>query len=230
MPLDPTPILESVSKTHFSEALSFAARLYGRVLLRDLRSHTTIRMFCGALAMALREARRDPESANAMCRNLGIKGKRLEVRVTRLIAGRRNRQRQDQIARWANAAAYVADPPNGDAAPDDWREATRYITRRGGIRRLSNLYSQRGRQERGVTTIDRTFMPMDASGFYDEPGENSTCEWFTPAYVFAALGCDFDLDPASPGRAQGVDRKLGPAVITPLTSTSYRSSTRSPRA
>src|SRR5438045_54357 len=114
MPLDSTLTLESVSKTHFSEALAFAARLYGRVLLRDLRSHTAIRMFCGALAVAVREARRDPETANALCRKAGIKGKRLEVRVTRLIAGRRNRQRQDQIARWAHAAAYVAHPLNGD--------------------------------------------------------------------------------------------------------------------
>src|SRR5436853_21875 len=143
MPLDSTPILESVSKTHFSEAFDLAARLYGRVLLRDVRSHTAVRMFCGALAAAVREARHDPETANAMCRKVGIKGKRLEVRVTRLIAGRRNRQSQDQIARWANAAAYVAHPLNGDVVPQDWREAARYITRRGGIRRLSNLYAQR---------------------------------------------------------------------------------------
>src|SRR5205814_9082007 len=151
------------------------------------------------LAVAVREARRDPETANAMCRKLGIKGKRLEVRITRLIAGRRNRQRQDQIARWANVAAYVAHPLNGDGAPENWQEAARYITRRGGIRRLSNLYAQRRGASGIASAIDRKFLPMDGVGFYDEPGENSTCEWFTPAYVFAGLGCTFDLDPASPG-------------------------------
>lgn len=197
MPLDSTLNLESVSKTHFfTSAVDLATRLYGRVVLRDLRSHTAIRMFCGALAIVVREARRDPETANAVCRKLGIKGKRLEVRVTRLIAGRRNGQRQDQIARWANAAAYVAQPPNGDVASNDWREAARYIARRGGIRRLSNLYAQRG----PIGDLDHDFLPMDGTAFYDPYGEHSTCEWFSPAYLFVAMGCTFDLDPASPGR------------------------------
>jgi DNA N-6-adenine-methyltransferase Dam len=194
---DSTLNLESVSKTHsFAGALDFASRLYAHVVLRDLRSHTAIRMFCGSLAIAVRAARREPETTNAMCRKLGIKGRRLEVRVTRLIAGRRNGQRQDQIARWANAAAYVARPLNGDEAPGDWREAARYIARRGGIRPLSNLYAQRTRGG----AIDHTFLPMDGTAFYGVAGDNSTYEWFTPEYVFIAFGCTFDLDPASPGR------------------------------
>jgi hypothetical protein len=109
MPLDPatTVIRQSVSKTHFlSEALDFAGRLYARVGVRDMRSHTAIRMFVASLAV--REAQRDPQTANAACRKARIKSKRLEVRVARLITGRRNRIRQDQIYRWANAAAYVA--------------------------------------------------------------------------------------------------------------------------
>jgi hypothetical protein len=28
---------------------------------------------------------------------------------------------------------------------------------------------------------------------------NTTAEWYTPRYIFDALGCRFDLDPASPG-------------------------------
>lgn len=133
-----------VSKTHpFTDALGFAAKLYGRVLLRDMRSHASLRMFVSALAMAVREARRDPEIANAACRKVRIKAKRIEVRVTRLAAGRRNSTRQDQTARWANAAAYVAHPPNGDEPPLDWRAAARYIAKRGGIRRISNLYANR---------------------------------------------------------------------------------------
>jgi hypothetical protein len=27
----------------------------------------------------------------------------------------------------------------------------------------------------------------------------TTCEWYTPKYIFDAMGCQFDLDPASPG-------------------------------
>jgi hypothetical protein len=30
--------------------------------------------------------------------------------------------------------------------------------------------------------------------------ESTTAEWYTPKYIFNALGCRFDLDPASPGR------------------------------
>ena len=37
--------------------------------------------------------------------------------------------------------------------------------------------------------------------FYDsiDPATTSQ-EWYTPPYIFDALGCQFDLDPASPGR------------------------------
>jgi hypothetical protein len=66
-------------------------------------------------------------------------------------------------------------------------EATRYISRRGGVRRLSDLYACR------AIEIDYKV------GFYDAAGENTTSDWFTPKYLFDALGCRFDLDPASPG-------------------------------
>jgi hypothetical protein len=158
-----------------------------------MRSHTAIRMFIGALGLAVREARRDPETANAACRKAGVKAKRLETRVTRLIAGRRNRERQDQIARWANAAAYIAHPPNGDVPPSDWREAARYVSRRGGVRRLSNLYAiyvEKGLIEEG---------PDQLAGFYYHLADDAIDEWYTPRYIFDALECEFDLDPASPG-------------------------------
>jgi hypothetical protein len=137
-------------------------------------------MFVGGLGLAVREARRDPEMANDICRKAGIKARRREVRVTRLIAGSRNPRRQDQIPRWANCAAYIAHPPNGDVPPADWR--------RGGLRRLSDLYACR------VMETD------DAHGIYfrSDP-EISTADWYTPPYIFDALGCQFDLDPASPG-------------------------------
>jgi hypothetical protein len=174
-----TEVRESVSQTHFGEALGFASRLYGRVSLRDMRSHTAIRMFIAALGLAVREARRDPETANAMCRKSSVKAKRLEVRVARLVAGRR-RSRQDQIARWANAAAYIAHPPNGDAPPPDWRQAARYIGRRGGVRRLSNLYSHRASE----TDRSSAHGPRTVAGEAGFPGENTTQEWYTPPHVF----------------------------------------------
>ena len=151
-PLDdrtyPAQIDESVSKTHiesqdFNDILDFAARLHQRYRLKDTRSHRTLAMLIGALGLAVRAARRDPESVNARCRKAGIKAVRLEVRVTRLIVGGRTAG-QDQSARWANAAAYVAHPPNGNVPPPDWRAAVRYVERRG-YRRLANLYAKRGR-------------------------------------------------------------------------------------
>jgi hypothetical protein len=97
-----------------------------------------------------------------------------------------------KVARWANCAAYVAHPPNGDPPPATWREAVRYINRRGGVRRLSDLYARRGSLE----LPDQSALQ---AGHYNIAGENSTCEWYTPRYVFDCLDCAFDLDPASPG-------------------------------
>ena len=33
-----------------------------------------------------------------------------------------------------------------------------------------------------------------------EQSQGATDEWYTPPYVFAALGCVFDVDAASPGK------------------------------
>src|SRR6266404_2011565 len=97
----------SVSKTQFDEILDFTRRLYGRVSMHGLRSHSAIRMFVAALGLAVREARRDPVAANAACRKAGAKGKRLEVRITRLITRGGHRvpkgvdaPEQDQTPRW----------------------------------------------------------------------------------------------------------------------------------
>jgi hypothetical protein len=127
------------SRLHAS--LDLARPLYGRVAVRDWRSHHAIRMCVAQLGLAVREARRDPVAVNAACRKASIKGRRLEVRVVRLVAGRRMRSRSDQVPRWANAAAYIAHPPNGDEPPPTWRHAIRYINQRGGVRNLSNLYA-----------------------------------------------------------------------------------------
>jgi hypothetical protein len=175
------------------ETLELARRLFGRVAARDWRSHHAIRMCVAQLGLAVREARRDPVAANEACRKARIRARRLEVRVVRLVAGRRIGNRSDQIHRWANAAAYIAHPPNGDEPPPTWRHLIRYINRRGGVRKLSNLYASRATP---------AFCIDDNAGLYYHKAneEETTCEWYTPKYIFDLLGCTFDLDPASPGK------------------------------
>ena len=175
----------------FVQALELAQRLFSRVAARDWRSHRAIRMMIAALGIAVRHARYDPDITNSLCRKRGIKGKRLEVRVVRLVAGTRVGNRSDQVARWANAAAYVACPPNGDEPPPTWRDAIRYINRRGGMRNLSDLY---GSRIGGFSSL------AEGVGFYDSLAADTTTEWFTPSFLFDAMGIRFDLDPASPGR------------------------------
>jgi hypothetical protein len=197
MPLDVAIYTESVSKTHaLDEAVVFAGKLHARFALHKGRSHHALRSFIAGLGLAVREARRDPQTVNIRCRKAGIKGQRLEVRLTRLIAGRRT-SKQDQTHRWANAACYVARPCNGDVPPPNWREALRYVYRRGGERKLSDLYAKRASQGEAD---DLSFACRDLAAFYDVHGKNSSVEWYTPQAVFAAMGHpQFDLDPASPG-------------------------------
>lgn len=38
-------------------------------------------------------------------------------------------------------------------------------------------------------------------GFTHESTKNASVEWYTPKYIFDALGVEFDLDPCSPGKA-----------------------------
>lgn len=42
---------------------------------------------------------------------------------------------------------------------------------------------------------------MTPAGFTHESTYNETKEWYTPKYIFDALGLTFDLDPCSPGAA-----------------------------
>jgi hypothetical protein len=179
-------------KTDFAEALALARKIHGRVAIREIRSHLTARLFVAALSIAVREARRDPEAVRLESIRSHIRAVRLEVRVTRLAVGRSPAKGQDQVARWANAAAYVAEPPNGDPPPPNWRAAVRYINRRGGMRRLSDLWSTRGTPEPPDDTARRP------GGFYDIRRDPAN-EWYTSKFVFECLECIFDLDPASPG-------------------------------
>jgi hypothetical protein len=169
-------------------------------LRRDWRSYHAIRMYVAQLGLAVREARRDPVAVNAACQKAGIKGRRFEVRVVRLVAGRRIRSRSDQVPRWANAAAYIAHLPNGDEPPPTWRQAIRYINRRSGVRRLSNLYAgSRTKSSVFLSQINEDVIYCEGL-FFRVDQDNTTTEWFTPKYIFSHLECRFDLDPASPGR------------------------------
>jgi hypothetical protein len=102
--------------------------------------------------------------------------------------GGRCQETCDEIHRLAGCAAYAAAPLNGDPAPKDWEDAARYIKKRGGVRKLADLYAARC-PDNG-----------DHWRYYVARQADSNNEWYTPAYIFALLGCDFDLDPASPGK------------------------------
>jgi hypothetical protein len=189
----PSPrVIKSVSPTHFAlghfeEELAFAVRLYGRINIRDVRSHRAVRTFIAQLGLVVRQARRDPETANAACRKAKIVGKRLEVRVTHLITGRRNGKPSTVIHRWANAPRYIASPPNGDEPPPTWKAASRYINKRGGYRNLADLYAGKNPPE------NRSIF-----GSYSRSPDTHE-QYITPLYLFTAIGCKFDTDPASPG-------------------------------
>ena len=47
---------KTLSKTHsLDDALALARRLYGRVSIRDVRSHDAVRMYIGGLALVVRQ-------------------------------------------------------------------------------------------------------------------------------------------------------------------------------
>jgi len=41
---------------------------------------------------------------------------------------------------------------------------------------------------------------MGKQGFSHESSKNKSVEWYTPRYIFEAIGITFDLDPCSPGK------------------------------
>jgi hypothetical protein len=204
MPLDATPqTRESVRKTHspFDDALRRADWFWGRLRLRNVRSHAGLRCFIAALGLLVREARRDRVTADRLCKERGANGVRLEVRITRLVAtGPYDPDKQDQTARWASAAAYIARPPNGDPPPATWKEAVRYAERRG-ITKLARLYASGSTASADDDDIDLAFIPRDLAGFSAHPGKILHAHWCTPRAIFIAMRVMFDLDPASPGAA-----------------------------
>jgi hypothetical protein len=121
-----------------SAALNVARRLYRKVKLREIRSDRAVHLFVAAAGLLVREAHRHPERFDRQCAEAGIKPdkKRLEVRAVRLAA-------EDpglRAPKWANAAAYIALPPNGDPPPPTLRAAERYLRKRHGMRKVSDLY------------------------------------------------------------------------------------------
>lgn len=135
-----------------SAALNLAHRLYRRVRLRDIRSDRALRLFLAGAALLIREARQHPERFDRQCAEAEIKRgkKRLEVRAIRLAANDPGLY----APKWANAAAYIAQPPNGDPPPPTLRAAERYLRKRGNMRTLSNLYAARCRPK--TKAVDMT--------------------------------------------------------------------------
>jgi hypothetical protein len=138
-----------------STALNLARRLYRRVRLRDIRSDRALRLFLAGAALLIREARQHPERFDEECKKAGVKGgkKRSEVRAIRLAANDPGLH----APKWANAAAYIALPPNGDPPPPTLRAAERYLRKRGGMRKLSNLFAAHRRPK--PEAVDMTEWP-----------------------------------------------------------------------
>ena len=113
----------------FIDALGLARRAFDKVKLREVRSDRAIRLFLASTALLLREARRDPVRFNTECKTAGVKGgkRRVEVRAIRLAAS----DPALHQPKWANCAAYLAAPPNGDPPPTTLLAAERYIRGRG---------------------------------------------------------------------------------------------------
>ena len=66
----------------------------------------------------------------------------------------------------------------------------------------SLLYRRVGKHAgRGTPRTPYPQEPMVGQMSLHEQSVGATDEWYTPPYVFEALGCDFDLDVASPGWA-----------------------------
>ncbi len=129
----------------FIDALGLARRAFDKVKLREVRSDRAIRLFLASTALLLRDARRDPVRFNTECKAAGVKGgkKRVEVRAIRLAASDPTLHQP----KWANCAAYLAAPPNGDPPPATLRAAERYIRRKGGIRALSDLHASHNKPQ-----------------------------------------------------------------------------------
>jgi hypothetical protein len=143
-----------------STALNLARRLYRRVRLRDIRSDRALRLFLAGAALLIREARQHPERFDQQCAEAGIKrGKKsLEVRAIRLAANDPGLH----APKWANAAAYIAMPPNGDLPPPTLRAAERYLRKRGGMRKLSNLFAARCRVKTKAVDMEVDDMGLDS--------------------------------------------------------------------
>jgi hypothetical protein len=85
--------------------------------------------------------------------------------------------------------AYIAHPPNGDDPPPTWRQAIRYINRRGGVRNLSNLYAgSRANTSPFRNRIDEDVVYSEGL-YYRIDEDDTTAEWFTPKYIFDNLEC-----------------------------------------
>jgi len=133
--------MESEITDLFADKLALARRAHVSTSLRRLRSDFAHHVFVSTVALFIREARADPQRFAANLKTAEIrasKAKRTEVLALRLATN--DPAYRDPKA--ANAAAYLACPPNGDPPPPTVRACVRYIRQtQNGLRGLSDLYA-----------------------------------------------------------------------------------------
>lgn len=101
-----------------------------------------VHRFIASSALMMRAARREPEEYQAEQKRLGIKPrKNLREEMIAIRVGSKDPRLQQP--HWANAAAYLAEPPNGDEPPVTVEAAVTYMKKRGGMKDLSALWSGR---------------------------------------------------------------------------------------
>ena len=76
----------------------------------------------------------------------------------------------------------------------DWKDAG--FPTEGFV--LAVFHWQRGHQGGTVWSYELSPKPRRAY-YWSIDASSTTTEWYTPSHIFDALGCRFDLDPASPG-------------------------------
>jgi len=151
---DSAPMAENLDNPTFEAAEQRAHEAYQQLTLADQRRDQVLWEFIAFTAFLIREARRDPVRMMERAKAIGLTRKtRGELKAVRVAAGLP--KLGDGEAHWANAAAYVAEPPNGDKPPETVEDAVDYIDSRGGVKKLSELWAHRKDEpdERDITEI-----------------------------------------------------------------------------
>jgi hypothetical protein len=131
---------QNVEVPQFARVLRAARRCYGEVSGAEDQHNVKVREFVARSAMVIQAAQDDPEAfreARKEARVKHRKGERGEVVAIRVAAGDPGLRQP----KWANSAAFVATPPDGDPSPESFESALAYLDKRGGMKNLSNLWT-----------------------------------------------------------------------------------------